>query len=164
MGESAINTKSASTKPPSSNIGPATNLDGVCTFSHADDTTFAPALVAAFESGTHGVGVADRFKGVVNATVREVDEHILEAAQDEMNTAIMSAAPTTTYLNSTPPVVVGVDKIRCSKVHGQSSLGCVDVDSDDPASLGQARSLDDSETHATQAKHGHGRTLFDLAA
>ncbi|MNZ79637.1 hypothetical protein D3C78_982470 [compost metagenome] len=43
-----------------------------------DDDRFAPALVAALQSSSHQLDVADTFKRIVHATIGELDNHVLD--------------------------------------------------------------------------------------
>ncbi len=44
---------------------------------HTDDAAFTPSLVTRLERGSHGVDVADTLEGVVQASVGELDQHLL---------------------------------------------------------------------------------------
>ena len=96
----------------------------------ADDHRLAPALVAALEGGAHDLDVADALERVVDATVRQIDDDLLDRV-----------------------VVVGrVDEVRGAEGTREVELGRVDVDRDDPAGLRHHGPLDHGQADAAQAE------------
>ncbi|MNQ95189.1 hypothetical protein D3C85_1107380 [compost metagenome] len=73
--------------------------------------------MAALQCSTHEFNIADAFKGIVHATLSHVYDDIL-------------------YWSF---VVLGVDKVGCTKVFGNLKFIWVNVDSDDPLCVSHLR-------------------------
>src|SRR6185437_15610732 len=101
-----------------------------------DDGGLAPALVAALQRGTHHVDVADALERIVDATVGEIDDHLLDR----------------------PVMILGIHEVaRAHRLRHRPFVG-IDVDADDAAGLRHHRALHHRQTDRAQAEHGDGGT------
>ena len=87
--------------------------------------------MTTLQGGAHCLHVADAFKRVVDAAIGYIDDHFLNR----------------------PAVIAGVDEFRRSQELGHLEFLRIEIDSDDPLSLGQDQTLNHAQTDATQVKH-----------
>ncbi len=107
---------------------------------NADDHALPPTLVATLQRGSHYVDVADAFEAVVHASVREIDDDVLDRGV----------------------VVIRIDQIGCAHLSRKLELGRVDVDADDPRRASLLCAEDACESNTSKAKDGHGVSRLHL--
>ena len=92
--------------------------------------------MAALESGLHRRDIADAFEGIVHAAISHVDDKLLNR----------------------PAVLLRADEIRGTQTLGHFEFVRVGIDGYDSTRLCHHQALDNTETDATQAEDGCGRT------
>src|SRR5471030_114841 len=119
-----------------------TGRDFLAGTGHTDDDRLAPTLVAALKCRTHQLDVADALEGKVDAAIGHVDDDFLDRTVE----------------------VFRVHAIGCTQLLGDLEFGRVDVDGNDPRSLGFNRADHRRQTDAAEAENGDGITRFHLGS
>lgn len=109
--------------------------------SHTDHDALTPTLVTGLEGRTHHTHVTSAVKGVVTATIRHLNQVLLDRLALQLG---------------------GVDKVRGTKLAGPRLLAIVDIDRDDHASLVPHGTLHNGQTDTADTKDGNVGTLLDL--
>ena len=107
---------------------------------HADDGRLAPALVAALQRRTHQLHVADALKGIIDAAIGHLDDHLLNRLG----------------------VVLRVDEVGGAQFTRHVELGRVDIDGNDSRGLGHLGADDGCQADTAQAEDRHRGALADL--
>ncbi|MNQ95776.1 hypothetical protein D3C85_1113490 [compost metagenome] len=107
---------------------------------HADDGRLAPALVAALQSGTHQLHIADTLEAVIHPAIGHFDYDVLDRLDE----------------------ILRVDAVGRTQLPGDLELGRIDVDGDDPGGLGHLSADDRRQADAAQAEDRHAGALLDL--
>lgn len=107
-----------------------------------NNDALAPALVRRLESGTHNLHVARAVKGVVAATVGQLNQLVDDSgALGQLG---------------------GVDKVGGTKLAGPFLLGGVDVDDNNLAGVLGNGTLDDGQTDTAGTENGDTAALLNL--
>ncbi len=106
---------------------------------HADDDALAPALVRAFQSLAHHLGVADALERIVRTAVGQLHDGIHHVLH-----------------------LVRVDEVRHPELARHLLAGGVDVHADDLVRAHHLRALDHVQADAAQTEHHHVRAGLHL--
>jgi len=110
--------------------------------SDTNDDALTPTLVAGLERAAHDVDVTSAVKGVVTATVRHLNQLLLDRLTLEVS---------------------GVDKVSRAKLGTPLLFLVVDVDDNDLLGAVLDSSLDDGQTDTASAKDSDVGALLDTA-
>jgi hypothetical protein len=119
-----------------------TSSDFLSSSSNTDNDALTPSLMTSFQSSPHNANVAGTIKGVIAATVRDIDEVFLDGFLE----------------------FGGIDKVGCAEFLGPRFLVIVGVDGDDLGGAVGDAALDDAETDAAGTEDGSGGALFNLGS
>lgn len=108
---------------------------------NTNDNALAPTLVASLEGSTHNTNVTGTVKGVVAATIRHLNQVLLDSLALELGR---------------------VDKVGGTELASPCLLAIIHIDGNDHACLVLDSTLHDRQTDTAHTKDSHVGALLDL--
>ena len=98
-------------------------------------TVLTPSLVAALQSGAHGVDVTDALERIIDTTVSDIDNHLLNRLV----------------------VILWIDALSCTQLLSQFKLGWVGINCENASGANRLSGLDASKTDTRKKSNYEGQ-------